>query len=379
MSESKVVKKRLTNFEVLRTLSMFLIVVWHSLVHGLYIVGGTNQLRPTVEWESTISVFNYLVTNYLMCITAVAVNCYILITGYFTIQSGFKWNKILNVWLQTSFYSFTIAGIMKLFGAVDWGLGGLLFSVFPIWNGEYWFVTKYLALIILVPYLSKLASSLSQQEYKVGLIILFALNIYLGPYLSYGNIYSGSNSLLWFIFLFYTGGYIRLYNPFVQHAGRFGYYFLLFAAIFSFINIAKNYIIHFIYQEETSPKLEWWLGNNSYTFFTAVLLFLWAKHYSFKESLLLRWIVRIAPFTFGIYLLHDNNHIRKLICGYLNLPQYQNSIWLIFILLGISLSIFTIGVLLDSIRSYVFHKFHLNDFFQRFIKRVIFQLKFLVK
>lgn len=132
MSESKVVKKRLTNFEVLRTLSMLLIVVWHSLVHGLHIAGGSNQLRPIVEWESSIFVFNYLATNYLMCITAVAVNCYILITGYFSIQSGFKWNKILNIWLQTSFYSFTIAGIMKLFGAVDWGLGGLLFSVFPI-------------------------------------------------------------------------------------------------------------------------------------------------------------------------------------------------------------------------------------------------------
>ena len=373
MSKSLAVKKpRMVNFEVLRTLIMFFIVVWHSLVHGLNFAGMMSELPPAsiIDWDSPVSVFNYLLTGYMSCITSVAVDCYVLITGYFMIRSDFKWKKLSQVWLQTAFYSFTIALIMLLTDNVDWGLGGLFFSAFPVYNGEYWFVVKYLALMALAPFLSILAQNLNQRTYQIGLVVLFILTSNLLPYFSYGNIYSGSSGLLLFIFLFYIGGYIRLYNPFASLKDSMGKYFLLGCLALLMINLIKDLSTWYIGGELAKYGMTV-LGNHSYTLLLAVLLFLWAKHHTFKNTLIVRLMYKAAPFTFGVYLIHDNNHLRELMWENLNLPQYLNSYGLVFLLLGVSLIIFIVCIFLDYIRSYIFDILRLNEKFFMTLKGCI--------
>lgn len=359
-------KSRETNFEVLRSLIMFFIVVWHSLVHGMNFVKMMNITKTMpVDLNSFISVFNYLSTGVLMTVTSVAVNCYVLITGYFMINCGFKWNKILHIWVQTAFYSFLIALIVKVTGLESFGYGGLLFSAFPVWNGEYWFVTKYLGLVALAPFLAKMPQVLSRKEYETGLLVMFILNIYLSPYFSYGDIYGGGSSLLWFIFLFFVGGYIRLYNPFTRYKGQFGKWFLLCCLLFSAVYVVKDFLLYYI--KGQVPDLG--LGpfrNNSYEFFTAVLLFLWAKYHTFSSSSIVRFLVKIAPFTFGVYLIHDNNHVRNWLWETLDLTQFSGSCWLLFILLGISIAVFLICILLDYGRSRLFQLFHVKDILNGF-------------
>ena len=335
---------------------MFFIVIWHSLVHGLNIAGFLNiQSEIPVNYNSITSVSNYIGIGFLMTLTAVAVNVYILITGYFMINSSYKWNKIPHIWLQVAFYSFIITLIIKFANAEDIGLKSLLLSGFPIFNDKYWFVTKYLGLIAIAPFLSKLIQALSCKEYKILLIILFVLNIYLFPYFSYGNIYSGRDSFLLFIFLFLVGGYIRKYNPFTKWATLFGRSFILYCIVITIVYITKEYLLHIFSHKTTEMGISLvFLGNNSFTFFSAVLLFLWAKHHTFSKNKFVNWIVKIAPFTFGVYLIHDNEHIRKLFWETLNLPIYIESPMLLPILIGISTIVFIACIFLDYIRYKLF-------------------------
>lgn len=351
------------NFEVLRVLIMFFIVIWHSLVHGLNFAGSLDiQSQIPVNYHSVISIFNYTTSSFLMTLTAVAVNIYILVTGYFMVNSGCKWNKIPYIWLQTAFYSFIITLIIKITNAEDIGLKSLLFSGFPIFNNKYWFVTKYIGLITLAPFLSKFIQHISRKEYKVLLVILFVLNIYLFPYFSYGNIYSSSDSLQLFIFLFLLGGYIRLYNPLTKYAKFFGRSFFLYCLFITLAYIAKEYFLYITSHKTIDVGISLtFLGNNSFTFFSAVLLFLWAKHRTFAKNRMTNFVVKVAPFTLGVYLIHDNEYIRKLLWEGLNLPTYFDSIMLLPMLICISIIIFIICIFLDYIRYKLFSFARIKD------------------
>ena len=111
------------------------------------------------------------------------------------------------------------------------------------------------------------------------------------------------------------------------------------------------------------------LGNNSFTFFSAVLLFLWAKHHTFPKNKIINWIVKIAPFTFGVYLIHDNEHMRKLLWETLNLPTYIDSPMLLPMLIGISIIVFTVCILLDYIRHKLFSSTRVKDGINAIISR----------
>jgi surface polysaccharide O-acyltransferase-like enzyme len=86
----------------------------------------------------------------------------------------------------------------------------------------------------------------------------------------------------------------------------------------------------------------------------AVGIFYTFLHLPIKEGQFSKWICRIAPYTFGVYLLHEQIDIR-----------FQWPIWLlagtggsvILVLLrclGSVLLIFTLGILIDMLRSCLF-------------------------
>mgnify|MGYP005768465625 CR=1 FL=1 len=56
--------------------------------------GGLLDIKNT---SNTYHIIYYFIET--LCI--VAVNCYILISGYFLIKSKFKWKKVLQLWLET--------------------------------------------------------------------------------------------------------------------------------------------------------------------------------------------------------------------------------------------------------------------------------------
>lgn len=85
---------------------MIFIIIWHFLFHGLsHILYNSN---PNIPILSTPGIINFFGTKFLSYISAVGVNCYVLISGYFLIKSEFRFNRIIKIWGETFFYSFFI-------------------------------------------------------------------------------------------------------------------------------------------------------------------------------------------------------------------------------------------------------------------------------
>lgn len=354
--------KRNPDFEIFRVLIMFFIVVWHLIVHGLFHT--LDQHSAFVETGSIPALFNFVVIEYLMYVTAVAVNCFVLISGYFLIKSDFRWDKILIIWLQTFFYSFFICLILQLAGIIELDFKELINRGMPIRINDYWFISKYIALLALSPFLAKLACILNQKEYRIGLLVLFCMNISLNCF-SYGRVYSGSDSLLWFVFLFFVAGYIRLYNPFMAYNHLLGRGFLGMCLILLVALLIQKGFLYVWKKEPVSYDLT---AYNGYTFFTSVLLFLWAKQHTFPHNFLFRNLVKIAPFTLGVYLIHDNYYIRMLLWeDWLPVSRYLQSWTLLPILFITSLGIFFLCIFIDFLRSVCFQQFRLNTYFIRFV------------
>ena len=92
--------KRNSNFELLRIIAMVMIVSLHTLGHG----GGLNN--------TTVNSINFIFNHILESLSIVAVNIFILISGYFGIKSySSVKSKISLLYKQMIFYSIIIGFI----------------------------------------------------------------------------------------------------------------------------------------------------------------------------------------------------------------------------------------------------------------------------
>ena len=59
---------------------------------------------------------------------------------------------------------------------------------------------------------------------------------------------------------------------------------------------------------------------------------------------------------FGIYPIHDNNYLKLVIWGILNVNEYKESPYLILYLLGCTMLVFTVCAIIDLIRQKLIEK-----------------------
>lgn len=142
-----------------------MIVAQHAVVHGLGLenINGNNTTQYNCIW--------FVATSFL----AISVNCFFWISGCFRIK--FRWNRILELISEAIVY-IGLLNIVLIF------LGEQSFSMMTIvkivkrmvffWE-SYWFLTAYLLVSLLSPYLNKLVDTLENKERKKLMAELFVL------------------------------------------------------------------------------------------------------------------------------------------------------------------------------------------------------------
>ena len=344
---------------------MFFIVVGHLFTHGM------NDLSAMqFDTHPAVITSNRMLVAYLRVVTSVAVNCYVMITGYFSINStAFRWEKLTKLWLQIVFYSLGIYLIAHI-AASTFSVSGLWDAARPISSNQYWFISTYVALIALAPFLSRLAKGLSQREWKIGLFVLIILSSPLIKNVTFPLPLDRQTAIMWFITLFYAGGYIRLFNPLERFKKYLGMWFILFCF---FLMCANVVVYHYIARENWDTGLV--LGNSSFTFISSVLFFLWFKYSNFKRNKLTRFFVSIAPFTLGVYLVHDNHNLRGLIWRAVSASDYFGSYAFITYVMVVCMVIFIVCIVIDYIRSKLFKLLRMDILSNKITQSVIWILK----
>ena len=154
---------RHAGFELLRILSMMMIVLMHGIGHGGL---GTTAAPGT---------FPYFIYWLLFMLGRVSTNCFVMLTGYFMWQSKTKVSRLFRIEMQVLFYSLLTFVIGLFVNSVSPSAGTLLRAVFPTTSCVYWFCSCYFILYLAIPLLNKIIASLTRAQHRFMLIVLFLL------------------------------------------------------------------------------------------------------------------------------------------------------------------------------------------------------------
>lgn len=343
----KTKSKRLANIELLRIIAMLMVVMLHYL--------GKGELLPPVSLD--MDVIGY-VAWILESLSIVAVNVYVLISGYFLVESVFKPGKIVKLILQVLFYTILITVLAFSFGIIgkeELGFYNLIVQLFPFQLEQYWFMTSYLVLYILSPILAMGAKSLSQKNLKIVTIVFVLFMCVEKSFLPVQIAFDERGyDALWFICLFLVAAYIRLYG--IKLLEKPVWAVMLYIAGCVLLMI-ENILLSVVY--EKTGELGHLIGtpyhyNHLFTFLAAVGLFAFFLKVRIKDGVISNLICKIAPYTLGVYLLHEQVYVRYLWPKWLGAGESQNVGMFLLTAFGAVLVVFIVGIVVDYLRSLLF-------------------------
>lgn len=193
-------KVRLSNFELLRIIALFFVLVFHSNFHTL----GIPKIDEVSE-EPLIGFSKCVVQG----ITVICVNVFVLLSGWFGIHP-------------------TLKGAFKLiFQVLFFMLGSYLVAVFAGWdslsiNGlancflftDYaWFVKAYIGLYIISPILNDYSEVANKRNFRNLLIAFFIFQSMYGWATNAAKFFEYGFSTVSFIGLYLVARYIRRFSP----------------------------------------------------------------------------------------------------------------------------------------------------------------------
>ena len=291
-------KERMANLEVLRCVAMMMVVVLHYL--------GKGGLLP--DLTAPLSVQD-MVAWLLEAFCIVAVNVYMMISGYFLCESSFKLSRLLTLWLQLWLYSVGIgvlAAVTGIVPAAEVSTHYYLTLLFPVTMGHYWFLTAYLFLYILLPFVGMGLRRMTKQQFQVALVLLFVTFCLLKSVLPFRLEEDGKGyDCLWYLCVFCAAAYLRRFGiPFLQKKSRA----LLLYLIGIFGTFGEAMLLHLFYLKTGSLELILKIPyeyNHIFPFLASLGLFCLFLDSSIQGKIG-SVAVRIAPYTLGVYLLHEN-------------------------------------------------------------------------
>lgn len=309
-------QNRQANIELLRIVAMVMIVVLHYLGKGGALIEPTQGLTATgyVAW---------LVEAFCL----VAVNVYVLISGYFGMNQSFSLVRVLRVWRPVLFYSISIGIVCLLLGVQQFDIYMVFTYLFPTVTQHYWFVTAFLVLSVLMPFLQEGVKQLEQKTFLciLGLLLLFCSisKSVLPMQLPWDQ---AGYDVLWFICLYLTGLYLQKYGlPWLQGKAWKG---LLVYVIGSMLTFLSMVVFMVLYQKTGSFEA---MVHYAYTYnhvlcyIAAIGLFVAFDSLPHELGKITPVIIKASGATFGVYLIHEHMNLRYLWPKWFACEQYANA------------------------------------------------------
>lgn len=295
--------KRQLNYELLRIIAMLMVITLHYLSHTRML------LTPGGEGGGK-QILGMLLESF--CI--VAVNVYVLISGYFLVEAGFKVKRVLILICQVLFYAVLIPLIMMgtgIFPGEEGDLYRFLQYVFPLETEHYWFAASYVFLYLFTPLLNTAVKTMSRKQLQItigGLLLLFCGIKSVVPVRFVMD--RAGYDFGWFLCVYLVAAYIRLYGWKPIDGSKKAWRLYIGCGLLTFAIGTGAYFINrgtglLGYYTEVPYHYNYIL-----CLLGAVGLFRAFRFVKIPEGFLARLIGKLSPLTFGVYLFHEHIDIR---------------------------------------------------------------------
>lgn len=346
--------KRNYGIDLLRMVSMFMVVVLHVL--------GQGGILAAVEKLS----FGYWLVWTLETACYCAVNCFALISGYTMSASGPKVSRLAEVWLQTVCYTVLITGAFFFLVPAAGSTGLLLSALFPITRKHYWYISAYFGLYLLSPLLNAAIAAAGKKSLAAVLSAAFVfLSLLPTVFQTDPYVLNEGYSLLWLCLLYLAGGFVRKYDVLSNVRRRTGW--LLFFSMVLFTLLVKALLEYTVWHTAGVFRSGGFLIRYTSPTITlaAVGLLLVCGRQTLSPAAQ-KAVAVLAPASLGVYLIHVCspvwNHLFK---GFsVVFLQYHPLLMLILVLLS-ALAVYAGCSLVDLLRIRIFHLLHIPSLCMR--------------
>lgn len=342
--------------ELLRIVSMMMIVILHLLGHGGILKSGVYlSSSNNTAWFLEIACYG-------------AVNLYALITGFVCVKSKHKYSRIIELWLQVALYSILFAVLFHFIPGYSVDKSDIIGSLFPVMNYEYWYFSAYFCLFLFIPFINNMIVGMSKNQYKKLIftgICAFCIMSLFGKYLG-GNIFGVNKgySFIWLAFLYIIGAYLKLYQSDLKKYSQ-KFCLLTYFICVSIVWASKLLIIKLLGITKYSDLFVNYVSP--FILLGSVCFFIFFLRLKINRGKTL--ITKIASVSFGVYLIQDNKHIRAYFiqdkfvdCA--KLPWYT----MLGRILIIAVIIYIACSLIDYIRKSLFKLLHVHDLCEKSVK-----------
>lgn len=336
--------KRNYGLDLLKILSMVMVVLLHATSYG---IKNVSCIPLSPKWFTIATIRS---------ISGVAVNCFVLINGYFMCQKKLNIKHLFKLWLQVFFYSTFIYILLVVIPSAEVTFSKFQFlkSILPVMSNSYWFFNSYLALMLLSPLLNHFIQHLNKEEHRNAIIILLILfsiiptiNFISDPF---GSAYG--YGVVWFIVLYIIASYIRIYGLKMNHP----------FTVYTIVTIAEL-LINILYQFPKSGRIKFLFTlqtyyNSLFVLLGAISLFMFFMNLEIKGKNMTSIIKWIVPKSFAVYLIHEQPVFRDVLWQkIIMIERYSgNAISLLLTILISTVIIFIVCILIDTVRSTLIYK-----------------------
>lgn len=353
-------RKRMANLELLRCVAMMMVVVLHYLGKGGLLADLTGESLNAPELAAWL----------LEAFCIVAVNVYMFLSGYFLSGSSFRLSRLIQLWMQVWLYSVALGLAGALSGVMrdaEFDLHYLLALIFPILMGHYWFMTAYVFLYLMLPLVGMAVERMTKRQLQVTLGLLLLAFCVIKSVLPLRLDMAGQGyDCLWYLCVFLTAAYVRKFGISVldrKWTGAILYVGGCLGVFAGTLALRQVYLRTGSLERMLTMFLEY---NHVLPFLAAVGLFGIFRKVQVKGKAAAA-INRIAPYTLGVYLLHENFGLRYSWQDWLGADRaalamaeggWSGVVSLLFWTLAAVAAVFLCGILADMARRWIFHLLH---------------------
>ena len=329
------IKQRDSNLELLRIITMLVIVAHHYVVNS----GLISEILECKDWSN-----NALFLLLFGCGGKIGINCFVMITGYFMCLSSVSVRKYLKLILQVEFYKIVFYILFVSFGKIDFSVSSCLKSLLPIVSIKHNFVGCFLVFYLMIPFLNVLIRGLSRKQHQM--LLLFSVFFFVVlPQLSVSYEF---NYVGWFTVVYFIASYLRKFPPFMFENKKIVSVGLLLSLALSFLSVVMGY---------------WWFlktghavwyyfvidSNSVFAVLVSIFLFLFFKNLHISYSKLINLI---AASCFGVLLIHANSDAMRHFLWHdlLHNTSFFNSNYLVYHAFFSVFSIYVVCTIIDFIR-----------------------------
>lgn len=317
---------RNSNVEIVRIIAMLMIIASH--------VYGTNSGEEFQKFPQAVFVLTQSVFH-----AGLGVIIFMLISGYFLINfSEKRLTKMVSMTWCCSVFSVILGIIVDKLSNNGISLMGIVRHLIPISSRYYWYISCYICVMILAPFLNKAINAISKKDFQKLIIAMLAIFYIMPTFLYFDIMDDKGKGLVTMISAYFIGAYLSKYR--ISLDKNKAVILLIITFIITFIG---NYAATLVRGETSYPFSR---ECTITTLFAGVLIL----HIATEKTCENKIINNLSSKTLYVYIISGT--ITSIISGFEITTKYKDCIWLVFLILAISTAVFAVCYLLSLVLQY---------------------------